>query len=628
MKTRVRFAAIVAVLALLIGVLTERFLAYGLSFDALLTLRHAIFGDRHPAETPQVVVVNIDEDTFTSPGFLDVPFALWAPQFATVLDALDAAGAKTIGVDLIFAGTAEKVKPDHDRPLRASLYRLARSERVLLAQTDIGGKPYGPHKFVAPLVGYQKNIRSVNVQIGLDGVVRYLPLWQGTGEDGAKVSTFALTIAQRAGFDPAMLPSNLRFIAPNYGDAVVAPVYSFQDVYQCADPKAIDTLKSAFAGKVVLLGAAIDIEDRKVTPGRAFVDGGKPQILQCGAAGTPNVPVTKQASPSSRRTIPGVFIHAQAVNDLLRGDLARFWPGWAILLACAALASTGSALSIFLRAQTASLLLTGALLLWIAGTVASASLDWFAPLLGGVTAAIAAFLIGLGLRTFVIDRERRRMALALSRYLDVHLAQKLMESDQPPELGGETREVTIWFSDIAGFSTVAEKMDAKELVAHLNAHFGMIGQAIEAEGGIVDKYVGDAVVAIFGALVPLPNHPAAAMRAALKVQERLSAEAGKEGAFKIRIGLNTGSCVVGNVGWIDRTRGQINYTAIGDAVNVAARLEAANKELGTAILASDSTVRAAGHGFVCRNLGPIHVKGRDKVVVVHEVIGLQSPAAS
>ncbi len=143
------------------------------------------------------------------------------------------------------------------------------------------------------------------------------------------------------------------------------------------------------------------------------------------------------------------------------------------------------------------------------------------------------------------------MALALSRYLDVHLAQKLMESDQPPELGGETREVTIWFSDIAGFSTIAETMDAKELVAHLNAHFAMIGQAIEAEGGIIDKYVGDAVVAIFGALVPLPNHAAAAMRAALKVQERLAAEAGKEGAFKIRIGLNTGSCVVGNVGSIN-----------------------------------------------------------------------------
>jgi len=208
----------------------------------------------------------------------------------------------------------------------------------------------------------------------------------------------------------------------------------------------------------------------------------------------------------------------------------------------------------------------------------------------------------------------------LSRYLDVHLARKLMESDRPPELGGETREVTIWFSDIAGFSTRAEHMDAKELVAQLNAHFTLIGQAIEAEGGIIDKYVGDAVVAIFGALVPLPNHAAAAMRAALKVQERLAAEAGKDGAFKIRIGLNTGSCVVGNVGSINR----INYTAIGDSVNVAARLEAANKELGTAILASESTVHAAGTGFLTRSLGAIHVKGRVESVTVHELIGLKT----
>src|SRR4030095_4340242 len=103
-----------------------------------------------------------------------------------------------------------------------------------------------------------------------------------------------------------------------------------------------------------------------------------------------------------------------------------------------------------------------------------------------------------------------------------------------------------------------------------------------------------------------PTPAAAAMRAALKVQERLAAEAGKDGAFRIRIGLNTGSCVVGNVGSINR----INYTAIGDSVNVAARLEAANKELGTAILVSDSTARAAGTGFLTRSLGAIHVKGR------------------
>src|SRR5262245_50093323 len=136
MKTRVRFAAIVAVLALAIGVLTERFLAYGLSFDALLTLRHAVFGDRHPSETPQVVVVNIDDNTFGAEGFKDIPFALWAPQFSAVLDALDGAGAKVIGVDVIFSTIAETVVHGHDRPLFASLQRLAANERVVLAKTD------------------------------------------------------------------------------------------------------------------------------------------------------------------------------------------------------------------------------------------------------------------------------------------------------------------------------------------------------------------------------------------------------------------------------------------------------------------------------------------------------------
>ena len=610
MKTRVRFAAIVAVLALVIGFAVERYLAYGLSFDALLTLRHMALGDRHPAGDTDVVVVNIDQSTFDDPEFREVPWGLWAPHFSVVLNALDQSGAKVIGADIIFSATAERVIRGHDSSLFEVLHRLSAEERILLAQTDAGNKVFGPNRFIQSLVAYQKNIRSVNVSIGLDGVVRYVPLWQRGAGDTSQVPTFAPTLAQRGGFDLSQLSEGQRFLAPNYADRVIAPTYAFQDVYHCAGVGRTEPLKAAFEGKIVLLGAAIDVEDRKVTPGRAFVEGGAAQTLPCGS---------KTASEqSSRRTMPGVYILAQAVNDLLRGEPARFWPIGFGMLAFATMATAGSMFSIFLRAQTAGLLLAGTLLLWVGGTVASASLDWFAPLLGGVTAAVAAFLIGLGLRTFVIDRERRRMALALSRYLDVHLALKLMESDQPPELGGETREVTIWFSDIAGFSTVAEKMEPRELVRELNAHFTMLGAAIEVEGGIIAQYVGDAVVAIFGALVPLPNHAAAAMRAALAAQDKLRAETGKAGAFRIRIGLNTGSCVVGNVGSINR----INYTAIGDSVNVAARLEAANKELGTAILASDSTVRAAGPGFVCKDLGPIHVKGRAEVVVVHEVVGL------
>jgi CHASE2 domain-containing sensor protein len=166
------FASHVAILGLAIGFLTESELTRGLSFDALLTLRHAVFGDRHPTEKPQVVVVNVDENTFAAPGFVDVPLALWGPQFATVLDALDAADAETIGVDLIFAGTAEKVKPDHDRPLRATLHRLGSAERVVLAQTDIGGF-IRLHKFFANLLSRTFNSKCADQP---RWVIRYLPL--------------------------------------------------------------------------------------------------------------------------------------------------------------------------------------------------------------------------------------------------------------------------------------------------------------------------------------------------------------------------------------------------------------------------------------------------------------------
>ena len=349
-----------------------------------------------------MVVVNITETTLRSPGFKGTPLALWGPQFAIVLDALDRGGAKVIGMDLVLATTAETVPElrGRDRPLREVLGRLGSTDHIVLAETDVGGTEFiEPHPMFRMMVGYQRNIRKVNVTAGYDGVIRQVPLWQPTA-DGGRVPTFAATIAERAGFDLSALPDGARYLTQNYSDAAVAPVYAMQDVFNCAAPGDVESLKSAFAGKVVLLGAELDIEDRKVTSGRAFLEAEQPQALPCGTAAA--------TKGSSRKTVPGVFIHAQAINDLLRGELARSWPIGFAMLAFASMATAGSVLSIFLRAQTASLLLAGTLLLWVAGTVASASLDWFAPLLGGATAAVAAFLIGLGLRTFVIDRERRR----------------------------------------------------------------------------------------------------------------------------------------------------------------------------------------------------------------------------
>lgn len=611
MKARVGYATLVAVVALAIGYGAERYLVAGLSFDALLTLRHLVLGDRHHGEDGPVSVVTIEESTFAAAGFRDVPWALWGPQFATVLDALDRAEAKVIGVDIIFSTTAETVVPGRDRPLMEVLRRLAGSGRIVLAQTDAGGRVLSPHPIFSFLVAHQKSVRSANVSIGRDGIVRSVPLWQASADPSASaaIPAFALTVAERAGFDSTRLPPEVRRLLPNYGDAVLAPTFVMEDVFACA--REVLALKAAFAGKVVLIGGALDVEDRKAVSGRFFVsDAGDPRSLPCAAP--------RSGDGGKRRTIPGVFIHAQAVNDLLRWELARLWPDCAALLAFAVMSAAGSGLSVFLRASAASLSFGGTLLLWIAGAVWSASLDWFAPLLGVVASGTAAFLIGLGVRNFVIDRERRRIAVALSRYLDFRLARQLMASDKPPELGGEVREVTVWFSDIAGFSTLAERMDAKELVGRLNRHFSLVAEAIEAEGGIVDKYVGDSVVAIFGAPAAMPDHAARAMRAALLVRGRVQAQAAAPGGFRIRIGLNSGPCVVGNVG----SHRRFDYTAIGDTVNVGQRLEAANKEFGTVILASEATVRAAGSGFAVRPLGSIPVKGRAVPVTAYEVLAL------
>lgn len=604
---RIQLAALAALIALICGILLESYLSAGLSFDALLSLRHAVFGDRHAAADSRVAVVTIDEATFADPAFKDTPMALWAPQFAKVLEVLDRAGATVIGADILFATTAERIAPGHDRPLLAEMRRLGVADRIVLAQAPFGGKMIGPHRQYALMVGGQKNIRSIAVSPDKDGVVRHMPLLQSGRNvgDPAAVPGFALTLAQRAGLDLATLPPDAVRLSPNYADEAVAPTYPMREVYACADA----ALETVFKGKVVLLGAALDVEDRKVISGRMVADS---------EAGIVHLPCAERVSVqrTDRRTIPGVFIHAQAVNDLLRGELARFWPRWSAWLALALLAACGAGLAMALRAPAASVWLIGALVLWTAGTTYSASLDWMAPLLGGAGSGVIAFLVGLGLRNLVIDREQRRTVLFLSRYLDERVARKLLDSGQLPKLSGEMREITIWFSDIAGFTTVAERLNPEALVQRLNHHFTLIGEIIEAEGGIIDKYVGDAVVAVFGAPVPQPDHAARALRAALRVQEKLATESGEPDSFKIRIGLNSGSCVVGSIG----SEKRLNYTAIGDAVNVAARLEAANKDFGTAILCSNATVRAAGPGFRVRELGPIQVKGRVEPVAVNEVL--------
>jgi class 3 adenylate cyclase len=205
--------------------------------------------------------------------------------------------------------------------------------------------------------------------------------------------------------------------------------------------------------------------------------------------------------------------------------------------------------------------------------------------------------------------------------------EKMIASNKPPVLGGEIRNVSVYFSDIADFSSFAEKIAPTELVAAMNEYLSAMTDLIEAHGGFVDKYIGDAIVAVFGAPLDDPDHAKHAVVAALECAgalgklERVKAAFG--GAVRQRIGINTGEALVGNIG----SRRRFNYTVMGDMVNLASRLEGANKVFGTTIIASETTVTAAGNAFVWRELDAIRVKGRAQAVKIYEPLGLQGRVA-
>lgn len=239
------------------------------------------------------------------------------------------------------------------------------------------------------------------------------------------------------------------------------------------------------------------------------------------------------------------------------------------------------------------------------------------PLLAGIIALPAT----VAFRLIVSDKDKRFLRRSFALYLAPSVIESMLASNKTPALGGETRIVTVFFSDIAGFSTFSETMTPADLVALMNTYLSAMTDIIEEQGGFVDKYIGDAIVAVFGAPGDDPGHAANAVTAALRCSQRLS-ELNRSNAFKghtlgQRIGLHSGEALLGNIG----SRRRFNYTVIGDTVNLASRLEGANKYFGTSILASQATMMLAGTQFEWREIDAIRVKGRLQPVAVYEPLG-------
>jgi len=374
----------------------------------------------------------------------------------------------------------------------------------------------------------------------------------------------------------------------------------FSDVLEA--PRDAGPLVEAFAGRTVLVGvSALGTEDASDTP--------------------------------AERSIPGVFVHAQALSNLLHegflhtenaaADRARY-VGLAVVLASAILAWPVQSAIGLLAIGLGLFAGWGALWRWwlLGGTIAP-----LVPVLAGIAAWIA-MRLGFGYaRAQSSKRRENEIRRAFQHYLAPAVVQSLVDDPAKLRLGGDRRELTAFFSDIRGFTTISEALDPSELVLLLNECLGTLSEIIIDEGGTVDKYIGDAVVAMFGAPLDDEEHAAAACRAALRCQTAMNdlrtrwLERGLP-PMSVRIGLNSGMALVGNMGAEQR----FDYTMIGDAVNLAARLEKANQVYGTQILCGERTMALAGEQVTFREVDRVRAKGKSRAVRIGELVAVEPDA--
>lgn len=329
-------------------------------------------------------------------------------------------------------------------------------------------------------------------------------------------------------------------------------------------------------------------------------------------------------SPMSK-VYPGVEVHATALDNWLEGDFVRR-PGPPVSSLFAALPALLAALLVVMskRASVSGVWLALALIGVAGAAYAAADAGFWIPLAPALAGVLLSGGAGLLFNYATEGRQKAFVKQAFRYYLGPEVIEQIIADPARLKLGGEKRDLTIYFSDIEGFSTFSERLDAPALTALLNEYLTEMSGIILEEGGYLDKYIGDAVVAFWNAPMSQPDHAARAVRAALRCQRRLAERraewAERYGAeIRMRVGLHRGEVTVGNMGSDER----FNYTILGDAANLASRLEGANKAFHSYILASEAVwAEASAAGFGGRELGRLRVVGRGAPVRVFEPLTL------
>ena len=319
--------------------------------------------------------------------------------------------------------------------------------------------------------------------------------------------------------------------------------------------------------------------------------------------------------------MPGIQLHASVADSILSNKFLRpasQRSGVLAIFVSAILVGLMSASLAFTAALAGSLLGVAG---WTVWAVRAFHGGLWVPMAAPIAAMVLALFAGTAYRYFVEDREKRKVKGLFGRYVSKDVYTQLLEHPELAQLGGRRRTMTVLFSDIRGFTAVTEKGNPEDLVAQLNEYFSKMVEIVFRQQGTVDKFVGDMVMALFGAPVDDVDHAEHAVAAAASMVAELGVLNAKwvsEGKppLDIGIGVNSGDMIAGNIG----SSSIMSYTVIGDNVNLGSRLESLNKEYRTRIIISDATRTQLKGAYEIRPLGEVVVKGKTRAVAIYEVV--------
>ena len=534
-----------------------------------------------------VVILAIDEPTFQE---LQHTWPFPRSVHAALLKRLHDEGAAAVGLDIVFAD------PSTEAEDAALAQAIAETGPVVLAATreKIDSSNAALWLDVMPLQRFLDagaDAGDAGVEPDDDFVVRRVPV----AREG-----FALRLAQRAAEARGKLPVLRHFDWIGYRGP--RGTFDTRSYYQALEPGLLPA--GFFKNKIVLVGRSA----RTATE------------LSRSQADLFNSPF---GTAGGERLFPGVELQATLVDNYLMGaGLRSVSDGWtlALVLLLVPLLLWGNR-----RLHPAgAAALAAALVAAIAGAswwLFGRFQLWWPPLLPAAAALAVYGAAALAGYAFVRRRARQTRAM-FAQYVPPAVVSRLIAQPELMRLGGEAREVTLMFTDLANFTTLSEQLSAEQTVEVLTAYFNAMTPIVHATGGTVDKFIGDAVMAFWGAPLDDPQHAEHAVTAAISMQQAMQvlvADLRARGLppIHMRIGLHTGRVVVGNVGSEQR----FSYTAIGDAVNLAARLEGANKAFGTGILLSAATAAQLPSSVALRALDDVVVKGKTEPVRVFTPCG-------